>query len=704
MDAAWIEALTELWKNDEDIDYRKLEAEYQLKPLQRRGLEASLPPEQGPLLICLTGFGDQRDSIATKITENGALYTGDLTRRCSHLIVNKPEGKKFTAAKSWGVRTVTLAWLDQSIDRGLILEETKYDPLFPAEEQGRDAWIRRDKKRPSVGKRSRSTAVDGQQEGARKLRKTASMKLSSQQNNLWGDILGESTSREYSFAQDDASRREEQSVEQPSIPTAVTTGIFSNCVFCLHGFSTKQAEVLEQTIASLDGATATSLTVLQESGNESQTRRKFLIVPQTARPDTYPSSIPGDVNVITEFFIEKCLHSKQFSNPHEHALGRPCPSFPIEGFSNLTICTAAFTGLELYHVAKSIKQLGATLEEQFRPSASLLLCKSLDSLRKDKLKYAIEWKVPVVSADWLWESISTGRSAPIGNFIYPSLRKLFPKQQHETQPTQPAQSNPIQRTRSEPSTKSSKSSKSDKPPPVAGIDTTAFDKDAPVKKAHIGLISDAFNDDDSEAAMGDKSNRTTSGDTSEAPLSELSPASLNKSPPPTKPANPTTYRKPSSDSDSSRKSNTSKKSEEGPPKARGEDQVRKAARNVEREQLTSRLTSLLDSAAPSPDIDPSAGTAPVAPKARKRQILGRAMSNASNASSAAGAAPDSFKKTVSALQAEEDDGDQEQPPPTQVQYHDPQAQERRRLLMSKMMGQSASEETASGRNLRTRSG
>ena len=619
------------------------------------------------------------------------------------MIVNKPEGKKFTAAKSWGVRTVTLAWLDQSIERGLILEESKYDPLLPAEEQGRDAWIKRDRKRLSLGKRSRSSGLVGQPEGARKLRKTASMKLSSQQNNLWGDILGESTSREYSFARDDASRHPEQPSEQAAIPSAVATGIFSTCMFFLHGFSSKQAEVLEQTISSLDGSMVTSLAALGRSSNEGQTRHKFLIVPQTARPETYPTSIPEEANVITEFFIEKCLHSKQFSNPGDHVLGQPFPSFPIEGFSNLVICTAAFTGLELYHVAKSIKQLGATLEEQFRPSASLLLCKSLDSLRKDKLKYAIEWKVPIVSADWLWESISTGRTAPIANFIYPSLRKLFPKQKHETQPTQPAQSNPIQRTRSEPSAKSSKFSKSDKPPPVAGIDTSAFDVDAPVKKAHIRLISDALNDE-TEVAVGDTSNRNTSGETSEAPLSELSPASLNKSPSPTKSVNPTTFRKPSSDSDSSRQSDKSKALEGDQPKAAGEDRASKAARNAEREQLTSRLTSLLDSAAPSPDTDPSAGTAPVAPRARKRQILGRAMSNASNASSATGAAPDSFKKTVSALQAEEDDGDHEQPPPTQVQYHDPQAQERRKLLMSKMMGQSAPDDTTSGRNLRTRSG
>ncbi|KAF7549636.1 hypothetical protein G7046_g8278 [Stylonectria norvegica] len=98
MDARWIEAVAELWKNDEDIDFATLEAEYQLKPLEKRGVDpASQAAESAPrdsLLICLTGFGDQRDEIADKITASGGRYTGDLTRKCTHLIVNKPEGKK----------------------------------------------------------------------------------------------------------------------------------------------------------------------------------------------------------------------------------------------------------------------------------------------------------------------------------------------------------------------------------------------------------------------------------------------------------------------------------------------------------------------------------------------------------------------------------------------------------------------------------
>ncbi|PHH91995.1 hypothetical protein CDD83_9363 [Cordyceps sp. RAO-2017] len=154
MDAAWIEAVSERWKNDEEMDFAALEKEYQLKPLDVCGGGGEpLPAGNEPaaprsLLICLTGFGDLRDEIAEKITSNGGRYTGDLTRRCSHLIVSKPEGKKFTAAKSWNVHTVTLDWLHQSIARGMILEEARFDPLLPAEEQGAGAWVKADPRRP----------------------------------------------------------------------------------------------------------------------------------------------------------------------------------------------------------------------------------------------------------------------------------------------------------------------------------------------------------------------------------------------------------------------------------------------------------------------------------------------------------------------------------------------------------------------------
>ncbi|PHH69965.1 hypothetical protein CDD80_6338 [Ophiocordyceps camponoti-rufipedis] len=140
MSPAWIEAVSSRWRSDdEDMHLPDLERQYTLRPLDRTGDDSS------HLVICLTGFGgDQRDEIARSITANGARYTGDLTRRCTHLIVHKPEGNKFKAARSWDVATVTLEWLTQSIARGMILDESRFDPLLPVEEQGRDAWINKD--------------------------------------------------------------------------------------------------------------------------------------------------------------------------------------------------------------------------------------------------------------------------------------------------------------------------------------------------------------------------------------------------------------------------------------------------------------------------------------------------------------------------------------------------------------------------------
>lgn len=729
MDAAWIEAMTDLWKNDEEIDFLQLESEYQLKALQRCSLDpADSTNDTTSLLICLTGFGDQRDAISKKIVDNGGRHTGDLTRKCSHLIVSKPEGKKFTAAKSWGVRTVTLAWLDQSIERGLILDEEKFDPLLPADEQGVDAWIKKDTRHASLGKRSRSARGDGQPDGGRKLRKTASMKLSSQTTNLWGDILDRSTFREYSFA-GDGQGQDGEAQQQTNKPTQIQVqaddGIFANCVFSLHGFSKKQSEVLNETIASLDGQVVASLDAAEQAGNDGNELGRFLIVPQTSQPETHPSVVPDDFHVVTEFYVEKCLHSKQFIHPSDHVLGRPFPLFPVKGFSDLTVCTAAFTGLELYHVAKAIKQLGASLEEQFRPSASLLICKSLDSLRRDKLKYAMEWKVPVVSADWLWECISAGFKVPFEDFIYPELKKRYTWKTPRS--GKPSDSEKNCRTDS---SKDSRGSRSGRLPLSAGMDPSAFDlvPKAPGHKQTRGSTATS-----GDAFISTTTSRETPDGASEAPpLGELSPASINKSPSPSKSVQSNTLRKASDESrasDKLHKSATSGLTDKDSPVPRGavaaaaalEDDesrqsARQAARQAEREQLTSRLTSLLDATATGPASDGEPSTvAGAAPRARKRQILGRAMSNASNASSAAtgpvgATGSETLKRTMSALGGTQGSQDQsqedQQPPPTQVEYHDPQAQERRKLLMSKMMGQTTDEAATAAtgeRSLRTRS-
>lgn len=705
MDAAWVDTVSHRWKNVEPIDFAALEKEHELKAFEARGSIPQTPqkdpPTRQPLLICLTGFSNQRDEIVQKIITNGGKHTDDLMRRCTHLVVNKPEGKKFTAAKSWNIRTVTLEWLDQSVARGMVLEEEKFDPLLPAEEQGVGAWIKKDPRRQPLGKRSRSSTAGGTEDGTRKLRKTASMKLNSQRNNLWGDILGRCDSREYSFAQprepeeptQKAPAKQDQG-EIPQPPAQVERGIFSDCVFYIHGFSDQRTPVLAETIKGLGGQVASTLF---EAANSNSTHR-FLIVPQTSQPESHPQVPHDNIHVVTEFYVEKCLHNRNFFAPgDDHALGRPFPQFPIPGFGDLTVCTAAFTGIELNQVARSVTQLGARFEEQFRRTTNVLVCKSLGSIRQDKLRAAVAWGVPVVSADWLWECISTGYNVPVDDFIFPELKDRFQRRAPSTEEPRKPSTRPIQRTRSEPVPKPVKSHVS-KPSTMAGVDPTAFDHDSPEKPSKSR--KQPLSQEDSTVSADFNTARTHPAPaTFDPPLTELSSASLNKSPSPPKPAS-TLPPRTKSDPTSGKPREANSKDE---PET--EESKRRAAKTAERQALTSKLTTLLDSTATSADEDTPQQPAP---RPRRRQILGRAISNVSAGSSA----PTSASASANAEQ-QHGEAESEQPPQTQIQYYDPEAQDHKAALMERMMGGSgdvnktarASTKTAAvvgGRSLRRR--
>ncbi|PHH73694.1 hypothetical protein CDD82_5314 [Ophiocordyceps australis] len=390
MDAAWIYALSNHWKRDDEIDFAALEQTHRLQPLERGCVPASsqAPGQRLSLLICLTGFGDERSTIAQSIASSGGRHTGDLTRKCSHLIVCKPEGKKYQAAQNWKLHTVTLGWLHQSIARGMILDEARFDPLLPPHEQGVGATV----PRPVRTKRPRRDTPSGVDDGSRKLRKTASIKLKSQKSNLWDDILGETAAREPMPAADSRAQclPPQPTTAQPPRP---------DYAFAIAGFDDERhRRKLHDSILSLDGALVASPQDLLRSS----AAHRLLVVPQTCPPDKVPP-VPGPaIGLVTELYVETCLHAKAFAPPGPGPVGRPFPCFPLAGLANLAICSAGFAGMELSQVARIVAQLGARYEEQMRRSTSLLVCKSLQAVRKEKLRFALKWRIPVVSADWLW--------------------------------------------------------------------------------------------------------------------------------------------------------------------------------------------------------------------------------------------------------------------------------------------------------------
>ncbi|KAF9765482.1 hypothetical protein IL306_002235 [Fusarium sp. DS 682] len=719
MDAAWIEDLSEIWKNDEEIDYRELESKHQLKPLEKRGIDPTVQPQRGEpardsLLICLTGFGDQRDEIANKITSNGGLYTGDLTRRCTHLIVNKPEGKKYNAARAWGIHPVTLAWLEQSIARRMILEEAKFDPTLPPEEQGKGAWVKRELKR-TMSKRSKSAVAGGAEEGPRKLRKTASMKLSSQRNNIWGDILGRSTSRDYSFAQENKEngnqaqdqQQPQRAEAQPEPPAPVVPeedqGIFGNCYFYIHGFNAQRTSVLEQTLVTLGATICSSLNEVALGRTPKPPRSRFLIVPQTSQPDTHPQESYDNLHVVTEYYIEKCLHNKQYFDPEDHVLGRPFTFFPIPAFSDLIICSAAFTGIELNQVARAAVQLGAKFDGEFRKTTSVLICKDITSMRKEKLRVALKWGVPVVSADWFWECIRTGFKVPLDDYIFPEIKDRYseasqPAPRPAPKAAPPARSNQklMQRTHSEPVSKSTKTS-IPKPPQGAGVDTSAFDRDSPEKVSRKVTTkpTSAISPDFVTARTHPTTTNSLPRDKDfDSPLAEIPQARLNRSPSPTK---HTILPRTRSDPISKVNTTTSHTEETtGHPTTPQEnlqqkkqhettEQARLRAKAAERQALSSKLTSLIETTTPNLPSFASDETEQPAPRPRKRQLFGRAISNASNASSVASRSAAELHD-VFGDEDKDSENQESEPPATQLEYRDDKAKECRAALMSRMMG------------------
>lgn len=496
MCVGWVDAVRDPWTRDAPIDLPALEAAWRLRTFEVHGglptgpggvdeahagdngnngnngnngdggdaAEAS-SAKRGRLLCSVTGFEEEdRQAVIATIVDNGGVYSGDLTRAVTHLIVNKPEGKKYNAALHWNIKTVAIEWLHDSVARGMILDESKYDPRLPPHERGKDAWVRNHAERTAsiLGKRLRDAAAQAaaeKQNGQRKLRKTTSQKLSVQRDDLWGDILGkpaqpspaiepaapQAATTEPRNGQTTAADTSEPAngaeaqkpAQRATAPPADVSdrGVLSTSIFCIHGFSPERTNVLAGAVATMGGAVASSLAEMAAVATSRSAAPLFqhVIVPQEERPEAHPT-VANDVLLVTEFFIERCLHKKQYAlsggpstaltqEPNPGTIGRPFPVFPIPNFDALTVCSSGFTGVDLNQIDKTVRQLGAKYEERFTAQCSVLVVTSLPAVRKQKLELALSWKVPVVEAKWLRACIASGTLVPVGNYLFPQLRQ-----------------------------------------------------------------------------------------------------------------------------------------------------------------------------------------------------------------------------------------------------------------------------------------
>lgn len=381
----------------------------------------------------------QRLQISDQVRANGATYEGDLTKQITHLISFRTEGAKYKAAKTWGLHIVSIEWLRDSLERGMILDEKLYDPALPPEERGKGAWDRTKPKRNSLGKRSRSGSTSNPEGGKRRLRRTASTKLGSQSESMWGDIVGGGSiaqvarsgvwepNEETPPPKDPVATRhsgQDSNSKAPAVAADPIQGIFSRCRFYLDGFDLKKSDILSTHLIPQGADVAATLKDLLNSTVEDPPLRLFRVIPSNL-PMSKRCDLPeSDVQVqtITEWWVERCLHHKRFIEPQDHVIGQPFPKYPLEEFRGVTVSSAAFTGIDLLHIKRAVELLGGVYSEDMTPKSSVLVTQSVEKLRRDKLDHAQQWGIPIVTASWLWESISSGSLLPLQKHLCASSR------------------------------------------------------------------------------------------------------------------------------------------------------------------------------------------------------------------------------------------------------------------------------------------
>jgi hypothetical protein len=461
LDPKWIDAVREVWMDGGEVDVEGLEKKYRY-------------PTLAGLKICITGITDQarRNELSATVEHEGADYHGDLTKQVTHLLVAAPEGAKYKAAKDWRIHTVSLKWLEDSVQRGMALDPRYYDPTMSYEEQGKGAYRKESDLRTTLGKRARTEERPsaGNENGKRKLRRHASRRLEDHSQDVWQDIsavdisttvaappetdqwtVGEEDSQ-LSFGRPGPRPQVRKSFNAQEVLTAEEPdsrpqGVFSGWRVTMQGFAKDKAERLVQYLEPNGAHVIQRLQDLEAPDADEYPWKLCLIVPHAQpSPDMHIDPAPSGVVTATEWWVERCLHYKQTLDPEVDVLSQPLWNLNILGFSKLTVSTTGFSGVDYRQVAEAVKLSGATYQEQLNSTISILVSGS-SSVKKEKAYYAAKHHIPVVTADWLWTCLKTKRKTSTDRYKI-ELPKFDPNDIGRASMASPALSDALSRSNS----------------------------------------------------------------------------------------------------------------------------------------------------------------------------------------------------------------------------------------------------------------
>lgn len=454
--ASWLDAVRKAWLTGSKVDVEALDEEHRL-------------PTFFNLKICVTGFDNRtpapplcyddktnkrctvqmRNELGETIEANGAQYMRDLTKDATHLIAAVPQGKKYEFAGQWGVKIVALDWLKQSLRRQMVLNERLFHPLTPPEERGIGAVSEAS---PGAGKRKREQTSFSKEPNRRKLRRTTSSKLESQNDNIWADIGQGETSNAAAAGSNqwkDSSRRREIQREdsnaaaraQPTPKSAEPApaprkGVFSDEHIVIHGFDETRLNILKRHLEP-GGATVYGWDAIEQHLDENQDM--VVMVPFNADSNLLEQVDMRRAHrtpVVSEFWVEKCIvHNTKV--PYDAPLAQPLDCPQSAEFFDLTICPTSFAGVDLSHFSKAMRHVGAQYDETLTQRTSVLVRGSAAQLKVDKLRFAVANGIPIVKSEWAWACIRKKRVEPFEPYLLNAAGRS-----QENPPSRPSSARP----------------------------------------------------------------------------------------------------------------------------------------------------------------------------------------------------------------------------------------------------------------------
>ncbi|GMK55402.1 hypothetical protein CspeluHIS016_0204580 [Cutaneotrichosporon spelunceum] len=446
---SWINDAYERWLTGETLDVPASIEAHRLQPFI--GLK-----------IAISGIEqlDRRKKIIQLIMENGAIYSKDLDRSCTHLVSahnaldkSKQSEKIKWALKEQGDRDAgrRRGRRYENEDQAIVYEEWLWDCVAY-----RGRWLEKDydaRKPRGTGKVTAEEVLDGSvferlcpappppvdedQPVVVRKRKRGS------RDSLVGELLSASNlpapevpvteaadntvERTADVVRDEALQsragdvfeRKESRLHAsrtgafdaaPSwtgTPAQVSAKVVERKLFAGLRFShtIDAAEVLENAVQSRSGSW------VKEADRLGGTPVDYVIIRLGASAPELRADGPPPV-VVTECWVEACIYEKALLPPEQNVIFRPLPfATPLAGADAIVAHVSGFPTDQAVYLRRMLKAAGIEVSKVL--ARGKITHVILAAPEGKKFESAKQWGLPIVNASWVWTMAKVGRIEPV---------------------------------------------------------------------------------------------------------------------------------------------------------------------------------------------------------------------------------------------------------------------------------------------------